>query len=448
MTLNRSNLHTYQQKAVDFICEKQRCALWVDMGLGKTISSLTALVDMLNACTIRKALVIAPLRVCNSVWRQEASKWVHTQGLNISLCTGTLKERKAGLNTKADVYIINRENVKWLVDIYIEGKKPWDFDAVVIDEASSFRDSGSKRFKALKKVIKYTTVFIELTGTPAPNGLIGLFAQMFLIDFGSALGKTKTGFLKEFFTPDYMGYNYEIKPGSDEVIYRRIGHQVLSMEGSDYLELPDRIDVVENVELPQKLIQQYEDFESKLFLKYDPGVTVDAINAAVLANKLLQFANGAIYYDEDHNWIDVHDLKLDALSDLIDDNPNENILVAYNYKHDLGRLKKRFPHAVVLGKDPKIIDRWNDGKIKLLLAHPGSAGHGVNLQHGGSLLVWFGMNWSLELDQQMNARLHRQGQSKPVRIIRIVTKGTIDERVLSVLGKKDAVQSDLLTALK
>jgi len=417
------------------------------MGGGKTAATLTAISDLTDARIIRKTLVIAPLRVCGSVWRQEAAKWEHTQGLKLSLCTGSLKERKAGLNKKADVYIINRENVKWLVDLYIEKKRKWDFDGIVIDEAGSFRNSTAKRFKALKKVIRYTTVMIELTGTPAPNGLIGLWTQIFLLDYGNALGKTKTDFLKEHFTPDYFGYNWDPKPGACEKIYAKIGHQVLSMSGDDYLELPERIDLIEKVQMPADIKAQYETFKLKLLLKLGWDVVVDAVNAAALANKLLQFANGAIYHDEQRNWVNVHDLKLDVLEEIIDENPNENILVAYNFKHDLARLTERFKDGVVLGKDPKIIERWNAGKIKLLLAHPASAGHGLNLQDGGSMLVWFGLNWSLELDLQMNARIYRQGQTRPVRVIRIVTEGTIDERVLEVLKDKNAVQSDLLKAL-
>jgi len=262
------------------------------------------------------------------------------------------------------------------------------------------------------------------------------------------LGKTEKSFEREFFIKGFIPHTWEIRPGAKEKIYNRINHQVLSMAGEEYLELPERIDLVETVYLNSALKKQYNILKSKLFLKINPNVILDPINAAVLANKLLQFCNGAIYYDDQKNWFDIHTLKLDALSEIIDENEGENILVAYSYRHDLERLLKRFPEAIVLGKDPKIIDKWNDGKIPLLLAHPGSCSQGINLQSGGSMIVWLGLNWNLEYDLQMNARLHRQGQARPVRVIRIITAGTIDEKVLEVLGNKNATQNDLLTALK
>jgi SNF2 family DNA or RNA helicase len=445
--LQRSDLHEYQRRAVDFICEKKRCAIWLFMGAGKSAISLTAIQDMIDAHIIRKCLVISPLRVANSVWRQEALKWEHAKDLRISLCTGTLKERKNGLNAKADVYVINKENATWLVN-YCAEKKVWPYDAVIIDESGCVRNPSAKIYKSLKKTVPVTTCFIELTGTPAPNGLMGLFSQMYLLDGGKALGKTFTGFRQRFFTSDFMGFNYELKPGAKEEIYRLINDRVLSMSGEDYLQLPNRIDLIETVVMPPDIKEKYDKFEHSLFMKCDIDITVDAINAAVLANKLLQFSNGAIYYDDLKNWTEIHSLKLDALAEIIEENESENILVAYSYKHDLERLIKRFPSAVVLGKDPKIIELWNEGKIKLLFAHPGSCGHGLNIQYGGSMIVWYGATWNLEYYLQMNARLHRQGQTKPVRVIRIVTAGTIDERVVSALGEKDVVQSDLLRALK
>jgi SNF2 family DNA or RNA helicase len=446
--MNINDLHNYQKRAIAFVCEKNRCALWIDMGLGKSCIALSATVNLLEACIISKCLVIAPLRVANSVWKQEAAKWDHLKHLHISICTGSVKERKAGFNKKADIYIINRENVTWLIDLYIEKKKKWDFDCVVLDEAGSFRDSSTSRYKSIKKIIKYTTVMIELTGTPAPNGLPGLRSQMFLLDFGASLGKTKDGFEKRFFTKSFNGYKLEPKPGAKEEIYSLIGHQVLSMSGEDYLELPSRINLVETVVMPKELVQQYKKLKSTLLLKIKKDIVIDAVNSAVLANKLLQFANGAIYVDEKHNWEELHTLKLDAFEELIEENDGENILVAYNYKHDLIRIKKRFPTAVHLDKKQKTIDQWNDGKIKLLVAHPASCGHGINLQNGGSILIWFGLTWDLELYQQMNARLYRQGQKKPVRIIHIIAKDTYDERAVSVLTDKNAVQYDLLNALR
>lgn len=445
MRLNREHLHDYQKKAVDFIQTKERCALLLDMGMGKSVSTLTAISDLFDGFAVNKVLVIAPLRVANSVWAQEKDKWDHLRHLNVSVCTGTEKQRIAALQRDANVYVINRENVVWLVDHY---KKKWPFDAVIIDESSSFKNPSAKRFRALKKVLPYTNYMVLLTGTPSPNSLMDLWPQMYLVDFGDSLGRTVTGFRQRFFEQDYGGYRWKIREGCSEKIHSLISDRVISMSAEDYLELPDRIDLIENVELPASVFKKYKELESTLLAELDTGEEIEAISAAALANKMLQFANGAAYHDEYKNWAEIHAEKLDALSDLVEDNPDENILVAYNYRFDLDRLQKRFPKSVILDKEQDTIDRWNRGEIKMLLAHPASAGHGLNLQSGGSMIVWFGLNWSLELYQQFNARLHRQGQTKPVRIVHIVSKGTIDERVMLVLKDKDAVQANLLQALK
>lgn len=445
MRLNREHLHDYQKKAVAFIQSKERCALLLDMGMGKSVSTLTAISDLFDGFAVNKVLVIAPLRVANSVWAQEKDKWDHLRHLNVSVCTGTEKQRIAALQRDANIYVINRENVVWLVDLY---QKKWPFDGVVIDESSSFKNPSAKRFRALKKVLPYTNYMVLLTGTPSPNSLMDLWPQMYLVDFGDSLGRTITGFRQRFFEQDYGGYRWKIREGCSEKIHSLISDRVISMSADDYLELPDRIDLIENVELSASVFKKYKELESTLLAELDTGEEIEAISAAALANKMLQFANGAAYHDEYKNWAEIHAEKLDALSDLIEDNPDENILVAYNYRFDLERLQKRFPKSVVLDKEQDTIDRWNRGEIKMLLAHPASAGHGLNLQSGGSMIVWFGLNWSLELYQQFNARLHRQGQTKPVRIVHIVSKGTIDERVMLVLKDKDAVQANLLQALK
>jgi SNF2 family DNA or RNA helicase len=343
------------------------------------------------------------------------------------------------------VYLINRENVVWLTEFY---KKKWPFDMVVIDESSSFKSPSSKRFKALKRILPYTDYMVLLTGTPSPNSLLDLWSQMYLVDFGESLGRTVTGYRQRFFEQDFSGFNWKIRNGSDDKIHSLIAHKVISMSAEDYLELPDRIDLKSEVELPSGAALKYKALEKTLLADLDSGENIEAISAASLANKLMQFSNGAVYYDDKRNWAEVHSAKLDALSEIVEDNPNENMLVAYNYKFDLERLKARFPQAVVLDKEQSTIDAWNRGEIPMLLAHPASAGHGLNLQGGGSLCVWFGLNWSLELYQQFNARLHRQGQKNAVRIIHIVSKDTIDERVLRVLGDKDATQASLLNALK
>jgi len=444
--LNRQDLHAYQNRAIQFILDKRRCALWLDMGLGKSVVSLTAISDMTDACIIQKTLIICPLRVANSVWLQESRKWSHLEGLRINICTGSAKHRTEQLNKKGDVWVINRENVPWLVSLCAD-KKSWPFQAIVVDESSSFKSHKSHRFKALKKVLPYTDVMILLSGTPSPQGLHDLWSQIYLIDQGKVLGKNITAFRRNYCEVDFWGHKWTPKPESHTKIQKLIKPYVLSMRGEDYIELPDRIDIVERVTLPPKILAQYKDFEKKLFMEYD-GAEIEAMSTAVLVNKLLQFSNGAIYTDEDHNWKEIHTAKLDALSEIIEENSGENILAAFNYHHDRERIMKRFPSAVLLDKDPKTIDRWNAGKIKMLICHPGSAGHGLNLQYGGSMIVWFGLNWNLEFTQQLEARLHRQNQTKPVRIIKIVCENTVDERILKVLAGKHCVQSDLLKALR
>lgn len=443
--LSRDDLHEYQNKAVEFIKTEKRCGLFLDMGLGKTATSLTAASDMLDMLAVKKVLVIAPLRVANSVWAQEAKNWEHLRHLKVSVCTGTEKKRMAGLHKTADVYTINRENVPWLVKQY--GKK-WPFDAVIVDESSSFKSPSSQRFRALKRILPATNYLVILTGTPSPNGLLDLWSQMYLIDFGERLGKTFTGYKQRFFESDFMGYKFTPRTGSADNIHKILSDKVLSMSAKDYLEVPDRVDIVTAVDLPPKVQKQYDDFERTLLAELDDGEEIEAISAATLANKLLQWSNGATYTDDKGNWSELHSAKLDALQEIVEDNPDENLLIAYNYKTDLARLRKRFPTAVVLDKDQKTIDDWNAGKTPMLLAHPASAGHGINLQFGGSVIVWFGLNWSLELTQQFNGRLHRQGQQKPVRVIHLVARGCMDERVMTAIEEKGATQDALLSALK
>jgi len=443
--LDRNNLHAYQNRAVSFIKDRKRCGLFLDMGLGKTTSTLTAVSDLIDDFQIRKTLVIAPLRVANSVWRQEAAKWAHLDHLRVSVATGTAKQRLEALMTSADVYVINRENVDWLVKHY--GPK-WPFDMVIIDESSSFKNPSAKRFRALRRVLPMTEYMVLLTGTPSPNSLLDVWPQMFLIDFGEALGRTVTAYKQRFFESDYMGYKWNIREGAAEKIHALMLPRVLHMSAEDYLDVPPRIDLIESIELPPEALATYKEFEKTLLAELEDGEEVEAATAAVLANKLLQFANGAVYTDEKKNWSETHKVKLDALEEILDENQNETLLVAYNYKSDLARLQERFPNAIVLDKKQNTIDKWNAGEIKMLLAHPASAGHGLNLQNGGSLIVWFGLTWSLEYYQQFNARLHRQGQEKPVRILHIIGKGTIDERVMGVLAHKDMTQRGLLAALK
>lgn len=444
MKLTRDLLHAYQERGVQFIKDTNKCALFIDLGMGKTLTTLTAISDLSDSLDIGKVLVIAPLRVANTTWHKELKNWEHTKHLTYSICTGSEKNRLQGLMKDADVYIINRENVKWLVDYY---KKSWPFDMVVIDESSSFKSSKSQRWKALRKVLPYTERMVQLTGTPAPNGLMDLYAQVYLLDTGERLGRNMTAYKSRFFESDFMGYKYMPREGSENKIYSLIDDLVMTMRAEDYLQLPDRIDLVQSVALPPKLKGQYDVLE-KEFIAEIEDTELAVFNAAALANKLLQFSNGAAYTDEHKNWVELHNGKLDTLKDIVEDNSGENILVAYNYKTDLERLQKAFPDAVVLDKEGAAVEKWNNGEIKMLLAHPASAGHGLNLQHGGSMIVWFGLNWSLELYQQFNGRLHRQGQAKPVRIIHLVAEGCIDEKVMKAIEAKAKTQDELLDYLK
>jgi len=429
---------------IDFIYNTPKCAVWAGLGLGKTVTTLTAITDLLDSFSVSKVLIIAPLRVANSVWHIEAKRWSHTKDLKFSIVTGSEKERISALFKSADIYVINRENVQWLVEHY---KTKWPYDLVVIDESSSFKSASSQRFKALKKVRTLTDRMVQLTGTPSPNGLIDVWSQMFLLDGGERLGKTMSAYKMRFFEAGYNGYSFKPVKNADKIIHKLIDDIVISLNVDDYLEMPERIDTVMRVNIPPARLAEYKQLERDFIMQINDTEIV-AYNAATLAGKLLQYCNGAMYTDELKNWTEIHTAKLDALDEILEDNQDENLLIAYNYKTDLIRLKARYPDAVVLDNDPDIITRWNNGQIKILLAHPASAGHGLNLQHGGSIIVWFGLNWSLELYQQFNGRLHRQGQTKPVRIVHIVADGCIDDKVMRAIENKAQTQDELLNALK
>lgn len=441
---SRNDLHPYQNRMIDFIYNTPKCAVWAGLGLGKTITTLTAITDLLDSLTVLKVLIIAPLRVANSVWHTEAKRWTHTKDLTFSIVTGSEKERISALFKSADIYVINRENVQWLVEHY---KTKWPYDLVVIDESSSFKSASSQRFKALKKVRTLTDRMVQLTGTPSPNGLIDVWSQMFLLDGGERLGKTMSAYKMRFFQTGHNGYTLKPVNNADKIIHRLIDDMVISLNVDDYLQMPERIDTVMRVNMPLARLAEYKQLERDFIMQINDAEIV-AYNAATLAGKLLQYCNGAMYTDELKNWTEIHTAKLDALDEILEDNQDENLLIAYNYKTDLIRLKARYPDAVVLDNDPDIITRWNNGEIKMLLAHPASAGHGLNLQHGSSIIVWFGLNWSLELYQQFNGRLHRQGQTKPVRVVHIVADGCIDDKVMRAIENKAQTQDELLNALK
>lgn len=437
--------HNYQQFATDFILNQSICCLMLDMGLGKTVITLTALWQLaLDSFDVSRVLVIAPKRVAEDTWPKELAKWEHLTGLTSSLVLGSAAERKAALQRKAFLYIINRENVAWLVKNHY-----WDFDMVVIDELSSFKSNKAERFKAMKKVRPMITRIVGLTGTPAPNTLLDLWPQMYLMDMGQRLGRFIGGFRDRFFLPDKRNreiiYSYKPREGAEDAIYALISDICISMKAADYLDMPERIDNRIEVSMSPKERKLYDDFQKDMVLSIGDE-ELDAVNAAALSNKLLQMANGAVY-GEDKKVIPIHDRKLDALEDLVEGANGKPLLVAYWYKHDLQRIKARFKNARCIDT-AKDIDDWNAGKIPLALIHPASAGHGLNLQDGGCTIVWFGLTWSLELYQQLNARLWRQGQKHTVVIHHIVTKGTHDEDVMRALENKDTRQSALIEAVR
>lgn len=440
------NPHEYQRYATDFILSHPVSAVLLEMGLGKSVISLSAIFDLcLDRFEIRKVLIIAPLRVARDTWPSEIKKWDHLKGLSYSVAVGTEKERKDALMKRSTLYIINRENIDWLVN---KSGVPFDFDMVVIDELSSFKSYSAKRFKSLLKVRPAVKRIVGLTGTPSSNGLMDLWAQFRVLDLGQRLGRYITHYRNTYFTPDKRNgqiiFSYKLQPGAEEKIYSQISDITISMKSVDYLKMPECVINTVPVYLNEKERAIYSGFRDDMVASLGTE-EIDAVNAAVLSGKLLQMANGAVY-DEKNKAHFIHDRKLDALEDLIEGANGKPVLVAYWYKHDLERIQKRFPVRQL--KSSKDIEEWNDGEIPVAVIHPASAGHGLNLQSGGSTLVWFGLTWSLELYQQTNARLYRQGQKDTVVIHHIITKDTIDEDVMTALTKKEKTQASLIDAVK
>lgn len=448
--MNESNLHEYQRRAVKHIIEHPYSALLLDMGLGKSISTLTAIKKLIDEyLEVTKVLIIAPKRVAESTWSDEINKWDHLKGLTVSKILGTERQRKEALKANADIYLINRENVAWLV-AYLQGWFP--FDMLVIDELSSFKSAKAARFKALRLMRPKISRVVGLTGTPAPNGLIDLWSQLYLLDMGERLGKTITGYRQKYFRPGRSNgqvvFDYKLQDGSEQAIYERISDICISMKAEDYLQLPQRIDQTIEIRFPDKVMEKYQEFEKQQVLAIEEEGDISAVNAAALSNKLLQFANGAIY-DADRNVHAIHEEKLEALDEILEAANGQPVLVFYSFKHDASRIAKKFQsYKPVLIDGANDIRAWNRGEIRLLLAHPASAGHGLNLQTGGHIAVWFGLNWSLELYQQANARLYRQGQTKPVTIYHLVAKGTMDEDVMKAIAGKADKQEALMQAVK
>jgi len=453
--LRESDLHGYQHTGVDWILENPKAGLFLDMGLGKTVTTLTATQKLMFALfEVTKTLIVAPKRVAENVWTSELHKWEHLKGLKISRIIGSEKQRRAALAEKADIYTVSRDNVVWLCGLF--GGSMLPFDMLIIDESSSFKSHKSLRFKALRAVMPSINRVVLLTGTPAPNGLEDLWSQVYLLDRGERLGKTITKYRDEYFKPGQRNgaivYNYDPVKDGEERIHKKIEDICMSMKKEDYLDLPGVVMNMVEVKFPPELQKKYNDFEKeqvlRLFSATEDDKEISALNGAALSNKLLQFANGAIY-DEDREVHEMHTLKLEAAEELVEAACGKPVLIAWTYQHDRDRLKiklaKYKPRELKTEKD---ITDWNAGKIQVLLMHPASGGHGLNLQQGGNIIVWFGQTWSLELYQQLNARLDRQGKTEITIIHHLISSNTIDLEVVKSLEGKDAKQEALMQAVK
>ena len=455
--MNESNLHTYQRAIVKHIIDNPMCGVFVDMGLGKTVSTLTAIDYLMNDyLEVNNVLVIAPKRVAETVWQEEAAQWDHLKHLRFSKIIGTQMQRIKALKEKADVFVISRDNIAWLCAYYGGMKLP--FDMIVVDELSSFKSYKSQRFKSLKHCQPTFKRFVGLTGTPAPNGLIDLWPQIYLMDRGVRLGKTITSYRSTYFRPGKTNgnvvYSYTLLDQSESLIHEKIKDICISMKAEDYIQMPMRTDNYIKLRLTPELKKKYDEFEREKVLEListtdeTDSTEINVLNAAALSNKLLQFANGAIY-DENSVAHEIHSIKIDTLKEIIEDANGKSILVAWTYRFDRDRLMKALaqykPREL---KTPQDINDWNDGKIQVMLAHPASAGHGLNLQAGGSIIIWFGLTWSLELYQQFNARLYRQGQDKHVIINHLVMADTHDADVISAIRNKEVKQNSLMNSIK
>lgn len=446
--------HAYQRHCIDRIIETKKLGLFLDMGLGKTVTTLTAIKELkYNRFQVRKVLVIAPKKVAEGTWTREAAKWDHTNMLRVSPVLGSQAKRIRALNTPADLYIINRENVVWLVDYY---RNSWPFDMVIVDESSSFKSHSAKRFKALASVGDHIDRLVELTGTPSPNGLADLWSQVYLLDSGERLGKRYTHFRERYFQPDKRGvdgmvYSYEAKPGTESAILEKISDICVSMKAEDYLQLPDVTYHEIPVVLDPKALNAYTELERRMILELPEDESdISVTSAAALSNKLLQLANGAVY-DEDRTVHEIHGCKIEAFLELIESLQGKPALVFYNYQHDRERILKALAGSKLRIRElkkPQDEDDWNARKIDILLTHPASSAYGLNLQQGGNHVIWFGLTWNYELYTQANKRLHRQGQTEKVIIHHLVCSGTRDEDVMQALQRKDDVQNWVMESLK
>ena len=438
--------HPYQQRAIEIIETGRSYGLFLPMGFGKTVTTLTGVQTLIRRKQACNVLVVCPLRVVE-VWANEIDKWSHID-LTYSIVTGSASKRLAALKAEAALYVINIDNLVWLIDLLGKNPSRWPFDTVVIDESSKFKSDRTNRFKRLRRVKPYTERMILLTGTPAPQGYQDLWSQMYLIDEGARLGKSFFWFRERYYYKTFpASYEYKLKQGAGEEILRRISDACVTFDHNDYLTLPPFNVINVEVSLPIKAMDVYRELELTMVTQLSELETVDAANAAVLTGKLLQVSNGALYHEDGEGWTQLHDAKLDALEAIIEEANGAPVLVFYQYKHDLARLQARFPKGEN-AKSKGAIDRWNAGDVSVMFAHPASAGHGLNLQHGGNIMVWFGLSWSLELYEQANARLHRQGQEKPVFCYQLLARDTMDYEVLDRLENKREVQDVLKQYLK
>ena len=443
------NPHTYQTRLKDFIIDNPYAFLTVDMGLGKTVATLTAIQELKDTYVeISRVLVIAPKSVAENTWTSECAKWDHLAHLRVSVVMGTETQRIKALTTPADIYVINRDNVAWLVNSQIG----WPFDTVIIDESSSFKNPQARRFKALRKVRPRIRRLILLTGTPSPNGHMDLWAQMWLIDMGKRLGKNLTTFRTRYFKPGrangHVVYDWHLRPGAADEISELMSDVTVSLKAEDWLEVPDLIETDIRIALSPQEMRTYKQFERDQIMSMD-GRDIEALTAAALANKLLQYTGGAMY-DTEHGWVPFHDAKMRALEDIIETAGDEPVLVFYQFKHELARLQERFKplQPVTFSGEPDILRDWNTGRIRLLLCQPASVQYGLNMQSGGHIIVWYTPTWNLEQYQQANARLHRQGQERPVLCYRLICEGTVDNRVVDAVAGKDSAQESLLRMIR
>ena len=443
------NPHTYQTRLKDFIIANRYAFLTVDMGLGKTVTTLTAVAELLDCVEIARVLVIAPKSVAENTWTGECAKWDHLAHLRVSVVMGDEKHRIKALQTPADIYVINRDNVVWLTEH--QGRR-WTFDTVIIDESSSFKNPQARRFKALRKVRPQIRRLILLTGTPSPNGHMDLWAQAWLLDMGQRLGRTLGAYRSKYFRPGrsngHVDYDWHLRPGAHEEIGRLLSDLTVSMKAEDWIEVPDLIESDVRIALSPTESKAYREFERDQVMSLE-GKDIEAVTAAALTNKLLQFTGGAMY-DTEHGWHTVSDAKLRALEDIVETAGDEPVLVFYQYKHELERLRERFKalNPVTFSGEPEILQEWNAGRIRLLLCQPASVQYGLNMQQGGHILVWYTPTWNLEQYQQANARLHRQGQERPVLCYRLICEGTVDTRVVSAIGGKHSAQESLLAVIR